>query len=205
MTRVGLKKPVLLNLKITNKMLKTNAIETIKICFDLLVKIKGSKEPIYILDIARELKIKQTDLMQFILDNSNLFHCYEGKKTGKLVISRVYLSAIDNWQTEEWLDHQIKIKEKYFYVSEYDNYGYMSGYYIAYDEEKDDKLYLWRNTKVKVDDLKEKLSLKPASYNIGGMYDSGTIYPNGYEITSDQLDLLKLEGYTFNDYRPLSK
>ena len=64
---------------------------------------------------------------------------------------------------------------------------------------------LWRNTKEKIDGLKERFNLKQAGYYIGGYGDSSYCTPNGVEISTDAINLLKTEGYTFNTYRTLSQ
>lgn len=65
-------------------------IRKIKECFNLLQQIKGTREVVFVPELARELKVKQTELMQYILDNPKLFYTYNGKKTGKLVIGKIY-------------------------------------------------------------------------------------------------------------------
>lgn len=205
-------------------------ISTVKETFDLLRKANASP---YILvpELAKELKITKTVLTKYIIENTKLFYtetCYS-YKTKKFISSfagrkyrdekqvknrnlgmgilNVYLLPEDNYRTDEWLISQIKGKAKYFHISEYDNYGYIGGYYIAYDTDTQDEFrrYKWRNTADKVNDLQKRFKLRKAAYYIGGFGDSSLCEPNGFEITLDQINELKKEGYTFNDFKPLTQ
>lgn len=111
--------------------------------------------------------------------------------------------AKDNPETEEWLQYQKEINQKTLFVKEYDNYGYISGYYLPIDS-PEEKIGQYRNTKEKIELIAKSLKLKPASYMIGGLGDSGTINPWGFEISIDQINKLKLKGYIFNEFKPLS-
>jgi len=181
-------------------------IKEIQLKLELLKKIYGYWE-IKLIELAKELKVSKTDLMQFVLDHPKLFKGREvtGKNYKALGyhIEQVYLEAKDNPETEEWLQYQKEINQKTLFVKEYDNYGYISGYYLPIDS-PEEKIGQYRNTKEKIESIAKALRLKPASYMIGGFGDSSKITPWGFEISIDQINKLKLKGYIFNEFKPLS-
>ena len=84
------------------------SIAEIQLKLDLLKKIYGFWE-IKLIELAKELKVSKTDLMQFILDNPKLFKGREvtGKNYKVLGyhIEQVYLEAKYNPETAEWLQY----------------------------------------------------------------------------------------------------
>lgn len=113
-------------------------IAEIKRRFDL-IKIVNNKKYCLVTELAKELKVSITDLMQFILNNPKLFYTnnqwsYKDKvvyrnvagmkfkdidriknKNLGLGIEQVYISPEDNFRTEEWLQKQITDKAKYIH------------------------------------------------------------------------------------------
>lgn len=194
-----------------------------------LLKMANNQKYCLIPELAKELKVSKTDLMQFVLDNPKLFHSdaqwsYKDKvvyrtmsgvkfkdtdrvknKNLGLGVEQVYLSPEDNFRTEEWLQKQIADKAKYIHVSEFDYYG-VQGYYISIDKQGDSKYreWKWRNTEAKVKDIHSLDVLHKATFYTGGLGDSSS-HPVDYAISPDGLDKLKQAGWTFNQLRPLSK
>ena len=194
-----------------------------------LLKMANNKKYCLIPELAKELKVSKTDLMQFILDNPKLFHTdnqwsYKDKvvcrhmagvklkdnekvknKNLGLGIEEVYLSPEQNFRTEEWLQTQIVSKAKYIYISEFDYYG-VQGYYISIDKEGDSKYreWKWRNTGAKVKEIQLLGVLHKATFYTGGLGDSSA-HPVDYAISPDGLDKLKQAGWTFNQLNPLSR
>lgn len=60
----------------------------IKRRFDLYCKVKNV-EAVTVTDLARELSIKQTDLMQIILDHPHIYGWRKGFKTGAALIIEI--------------------------------------------------------------------------------------------------------------------
>lgn len=194
-------------------------IEEIKRRVDLL-KMANNKKYCLIPELAKELKVSKTDLMQFVLDNPKLFHTdnqwtykvmprsqtvVKNKNLG-LGIEQVYLLPEDNFRTEEWLQKQIIDKAKYIYISEFNNYGQIEGYYIGTDEESDSKYkeWLWRNAEAKVKEVQSLGVLHKSTFYMGGFGDSSA-YPVDYAISPDGLDKLTQAGWTFNKLNPISR
>lgn len=184
-----------------------------------LLKMANNKKYCLISELAKELKVSKTDLMQFILDNPKLFHT-DNQWTYKVMprsqqittdknlglgIEEVYLSPEDNFRTDEWLQKQIIDKAKYIHVSEFDYYG-VQGYFIKIDKESDSKYkeHLWRNTESKVKKVKSLGVLHMGTFYSGGFGDSSA-HPVDYAISPDGLDELIRAGWTFNKLRPLSR
>ena len=92
-----------------------------------LLKMANNKKYCLIPELAKELKVSKTDLMQFILDNPKLFHT-DNQWTYKVMlrsqkvapnknlglgIEEVYILPEDNFRTEEWLQKQKVEKARY--------------------------------------------------------------------------------------------
>lgn len=201
----------------------------IKRKFDLL-KMANASDFCLISELAKELKVSKTDLMQFVLDNPKLFHAedkYSYKKKSyttivsgmrykdtKMVkdkalglgIVSVYLNPEDNFRTEEWLQKQIVEKAKYIHISEFDNYGYIEGYFIQIDEESNSNYreHVWRNTIAKVKEIQSLGITSKETFYYGGFGDYSKC-PVDYAINSNGLEVLKGAGWTFNKLNPLSR
>ena len=161
---------------------------------------------ISVVDLAKEMSVKFTDLMLFINENNLLFDTCIKKYKGKdlLCILQVFQNESENPKTKLWLENKISNMAKYLFVKEYDNYGQISGYYIQPDESGEHKYELWRNTEKKINDIQKRFGLKEASYGIGGFGDySVKKKKNGFEISLNQINELKGEGWTFNEFKPI--
>lgn len=184
-----------------------------------LLKMANNKKYCLISELAKELKVRKTDLMQFILDNPKLFHT-DNQWTYKVMprsqkittdknlglgVEEVYLSPEDNFRTEEWLQKQVIDKAKYIHVSEFNYYG-VQGYFIEIDKEGDSmyREWIWRNTESKVKEIKSLGVLYMDTFYSGGFGDSSA-HPVDHAISPDGLDELIRSGWTFNKLNPLSK
>ncbi len=204
-------------------------IAEIKRKFELLQQVNSSKLCL-ISELAKELKVSKTDLMQFVIDNPKLFHTetkysyktksyitticghkfrdtkkVENKNLG-LAIADVYLSTEDNFRTDEWLQKQIIEKAKYIHISEFDNYGRIEGYYIRVDEENNSEYreHIWRNTLAKIKEIQSLGFTHKGVFYYGGFGDCAKCYFD-YIITPNELGSLKSTGWTFNKLRPISR
>lgn len=185
-----------------------------------LLKMANNKKYCLIPELAKELKVSKTDLMQFILDNPKLFHTdnqwtykamprsltvVKNKNLG-LGIEQVYILPEDNFRTEEWLQKHIIDKAKYIYISEFNNYGQIEGYYIGIDKESESRYreWLWRNTESKVKEIQSLGVLHKDTFYMGGYGDSSA-HKIDYAISTDGLDKLTQSGWTFNKLNPISR
>ena len=134
-----------------------------------------------IADVAREMGIKKTALMQFIDDNPKNFRIQEititsakgVKKTLGLGIQKVYLTAEQNPETEEWLAKQKANWEKKLHVYEQTYYGQHEFWCFPEEYDQDSRRYhLWRNTPEKFKELEEMGILKKTTQWYGGLGDS---------------------------------
>lgn len=186
-----------------------------------LLKMANNNRYCLISELAKELRVRKTDLMQFVLDNPKLFYAeniwlYKGATRSKsyeqtehknlgIGIKEVYLSAEDNFRTEEWLQKQIATKARYIHISEFDYYG-IQGYYIKIDKEDDSEYreWIWRNTESKVKEIESLGVLHMDTFYSGGFGDSSA-HTVDYAISPDGLDELIRAGWIFNKLNPLSK
>lgn len=134
-------------------------------------------------DVAKEMAAKKTELMQFIEDNPKLFSVYRidrqtknVTKTLGLGIGKVYLTANENPDTEEWLDDRISEWDKKIHVSEMTYYGQHEYYYIPEDDPNSDsstyaKQGKYRNTPEKIKALVDAGILKKVPVGIGSLGD----------------------------------
>ena len=131
-----------------------------------------------ITDVAKEMGIKKTVLMQYIEDHPKLFDVIEATsksakgvvKTLGLGIRKVYLTPEENPVTEEWLAVKKKEWEKKIQVFEQTYYGQHEFWYLAADNERGRK-NLWRNTPEKIQALIDAGAIKMEKSGYGGFSD----------------------------------
>lgn len=202
-----------------------------------ILKVVNNKSYVLITELAKELKIGKVELADYVMHNQKLFYaenCFTYKninvkrrlwpndpkstyastatvinKSLGMGLLEVYLNAVENYRTNEWLEHQIISCEKFIYISEVDNYGQIEGYYIGTDEKKEradeDKYrsYKWRNTVDKVKWLKDNAFTNQYSFVMGGFGDSWTFKVDN-AITLNKINELKAQGWTTNKFQPLA-
>ena len=141
-------------------------------------------------DVAKEMAVKKTELMQFIEDNPKLFSVYRidrqtknTTKTRGLGIGKVYLKTDENPDTEEWLNDKIAEWDKKIHVAEMTYYNHHEYYYIPEDDpESNNPTYAkqgkYRNTPEKIKELVDAGILKksPAGYGCFGDYHECKLY-----------------------------
>lgn len=136
-----------------------------------------------IADVAKEMSVKKTEIMQFIEDNPKLFSIYRIDITTKtttknlgLGIGKVYLKANENPDTEEWMNDKIAEWDKKIHVAEMTYYDQHEYYYIPEDDPKSEnstyaKQGKYRNTPAKIKELVDAGILKKSSAGYGGLGD----------------------------------
>ena len=163
-------------------------ISEIKRIAELLQKV-NCEHIALISEVAKEMGVKKTALMQFIENNPKLFKLGEKVKRTKntqttlgLGIMTAYLSADENPDTEEWIEKMKKAWEKKIHIGEQTYYGCHEYWLIP--EEGDGKERKYRNTPEKIKFLEEKGIIKKISGGYGGFSDyyRTEYYPYGYEV-----------------------
>lgn len=147
----------------------------IKKMVDLIMKVNCQNYAL-ISEVAKEMGMKKTAVMQFVDDNPKLFKLVEVKKGDKvqgLGIRVVYETPEQNPVTEEWLtikkaEWAMKIK-----VFEMTYYGCHEFYYLAVDDPKYNSLreHLWRNTPEKIQTLLDAGVICEKTTCYGGLGD----------------------------------
>ena len=134
-------------------------------------------------EVAKEMGVKKTALMQYIDDNPKLFKLGEKIKRTKntqttlgLGIITTYLSADENPDTDEWLTKMKKEWENKIHIEEQTYYGCHEYFYIPEDSPNstyDDyrKLGMYRNTPERIKVLEKKGIIKKVSGGYGGFSD----------------------------------
>ena len=153
-----------------------------------------------IADVAREMGIKKTALMQFIEDNPKNFNIQEVtvtsakgvKKTLGLGIRKVYLTAEENPDTEEWLEKQKALWEKKVHISSQYYYGQLEFHHITVDN-SDGKKNLYRNTPEKIQQLEEAGLITKSDCWYGGLSDSYKI--ETYRVNSEVIKAIEDAGW----------
>ena len=154
-----------------------------------------------IADVAREMGIKKTALMQFIEDNPKNFSIQEititsakgVKKTLGLGIRKVYLTAEENPVTEEWLAKQKSLWEKKVHISSQYYYSQLEFHHITVDS-SDGKKNLYRNTPEKIQELEEAGLITKTECWYGGLSDSYKI--ETYRVNSEDIKKIEDAGWT---------
>ena len=153
-------------------------ISEIKRITELLQKVNCERIAL-ISEVAKEMGVKKTALMQFIEDNPKLFKLGEKVKRTRntqvtlgLGIMRAYLSADENPDTEEWMGRMKKEWENKIHIGEQTYYGVHEYWLIPVDDPKNtDKTGMYRNTPEKIKFLEEKGIIKKTTGGYGGLSD----------------------------------
>jgi hypothetical protein len=207
-------------------------IVQLKNIVELLQKANNLKYAL-LAEVAKELKVSKTDLMKFIEDEPGRVYCenvwsYKEKKVKRrlwpndpnsvyidtemvknrslgLGIVSVYLLERDNYRTNAWLRHKIETCDKTLQITEWDNYGYIEGYYVSIDS-KDTKLRegYWRNTSEKLQWLKDNNFLYSTTFSTGGFGDC-SIHKIDSAISPESIQKLKVLGWQINELKPLAQ
>lgn len=171
-----------------------------------LVKKVNCENLALISEVAKEMGVKKTALMQFIEDNPKLFkidtyytYTKRDRKVKGLAICKVYLTPGENPDTEEWMEKMRKAWENKIHVGEQTYYGYHE-YWLIPEDDADSKEGKYRNTPEKIKFLEEKGIIKKVSGGYGGLSDyyRTEYYPYGEEVQKALEDI----GWTtdFNEH-----
>lgn len=154
--------------------------------------------PLVVVEMAKELGVKRTELMQFINEHSKNINTKNrsvgkrGHETEVLYVSGIYLNPHENPLTEEyaedrWKEHRIKLYKV-------EDYGYICGFALMpYDPEHDwHSCEAWENQK---DDVKAFLEIPEVKDKIGfakgGFGDGWTDYQENAFRQDDAEAVLK--------------
>lgn len=164
-------------------------ISEIKRIAELLQKVNCERIAL-ISEVAKEMGVKKTVLMQFIEDNPKLFKLGEKVKRTKntqttlgLGIMTAYLSADENPDTEEWMEKMRKAWKNKIHVGEQTYYG-QHEYFCIPEENVNNKEGKYRNTPEKIKFLEEKGIIKKVKGGYGGLSDyyRTEYYPYSEEV-----------------------
>ena len=147
-------------------------------------------------DVSKEMGIKKTALMQFIVDNPKLFKLVEvtkKEKTVGLAIKKVYMTAEENPATEEWLEKMKALWEKKIHISSQYYYGQLEFHHIAVDS-TEGKKNLYRNTPEKIQELENAGLITKSECWYGGLSDSYKI--ETYRVNSEDIKKIEAAGWT---------
>ena len=165
-------------------------------CFYFYNKAFGDRYP-YVSELARELGIKTTVLMKFILNNKDYFEINQDKKGA--FIRKVYADLKDKVGTNEYVAF---LKEKYKntiilepIIIEYTTD--VSCHLIRTEEENGDRFKEWGNTPEKIEKIKSFLG--KTSVTQGGFGDCYTYEVDNY-ISKKNIELLISQGWEFINY-----
>lgn len=164
-----------------------------------LLKQVDQTNIVLIADVAKEMGVKKTQLMQHINENPNLFSIGDvviNKKLKGLGIKFSYNSLEENPKTDEWLRNQQKTNAKTLWVTYWDNYGRKEGMYVNGDDANDMfRKGLWRNSSEKINSLMERGILFTTQFYVGGWCDC-TTHNITTAINNEGIQTLKKEGWT---------
>lgn len=149
-------------------------------------------------EVAKEMGMKKTAVMQFIDDNPKLFKLVEVTKKGNVVglgIHTVYTDPAENPVTEEWLDKKKEEWANKIKVSEMSYYGVHEFYFLAVDEPRTNSLRenLWRNTPEKIQTLLDAGVICEKTTCYGGLGDCSNW--EGLLLTTDAEAAIKELGW----------
>ena len=138
------------------------SIDHVRYRYKLLTEIYQGNQ-IKLVDLAEELDVKKTDLMQFILDNKNYFALTMVTTAAGLVISKIYDKLEDNPITQEWLQKKINDNKKTIWMSPIKEFNNLMGWCLCETtKDPDPSVFLnenratkWKNTKEKLEEVKK--------------------------------------------------
>ena len=168
-----------------------------------LVKTVNCSTWALIPEVAREMGVKKTALMQFIQDNPKLFRVVEARKRAAngrttslgLAICFVYLTPEQNPETEEWLAVKRREWEKKLHVDAMNYYNQLEFFHICEDpKDENNRYHLYRNTPEKIKVLTDAGILKKEKCIYGGLSDCYTM--ETCRVTSELIQKLKDAGWT---------
>lgn len=176
--------------------MKNLNLKDIKECFELY-KVAFNKKP-YISILAKELGVKTTISMKFIVANDKHFQLYTDKQG--TYISQVYVELKDKEGTNEYVEYN---KEKYkntiFLTKLIIPYSDIVSFHIVEtDKEKDNiRSNEWRNTPSKINKIRCYLQQNTFT---GGCY--GDSYTRKYDnyLSKQNIKLLMSQGWQFVNY-----
>jgi len=183
-----------MELAITEIIRITNLVKKVNCCNYALVA-----------EVAKEMGVKKTALMQYIIDNPKLFDCCEYAPKGKvkgLAIHSVYPTPYENPLTDEWLGlMKAKWAKKLHVFGKY-YYGVLEFYYIDIDRTKDyNRFNEYRNTEEKIKELEDAGILKRETCGYGGFGDYSKV--DTFRVTEELLEKLAAAGWT-TDYEEVN-
>ncbi len=171
-------------------------IEEVKRIFDLTKKVNCAHSA-KVAEVAKEMGVKKTALMQYIEDNPKLFETKTDDKG--LIIKDVYLTFEENPHTDEWLAVKKKEWEKKVCIFEKTYYHVHEFYYIDVDFPKDYGPWRtdeYRNTKEKIEELEKAGIITKSKLTYGGLSDYYTM--EAYAVDSKVLKAIEDYGWTTN-------
>ena len=178
----------------TSTRIKVIDISEVNRIAELLKKVDCTNYAL-ISDVSKEMGIKKTALMQFIEDNPKLFSLVEVTKNSKTVglgIKRIYLTAEQNPETEEWLNLQKELWKKKIHISSQYYYNQLEFYHIAEDTSAG-KRNLYRNTPEKIQELEKAGLITKSECWYGGLSDCYKI--ETYRVNSEVIKAIEDAGW----------
>lgn len=175
--------------------MKNLNLKEVKECFELY-KVAFNKKP-YVSNLAKELGVKTTTLMKFIVENDKHFQLYTDKQG--TYISQVYVELKDREGTDEYVEYnKQKYKNTIFLKPVYYDYTKDVAFHYVPEDEKDDKRSSeWRNTSDKMTKIKQYLGQN--TFTGGGIGDSYTRKYDNY-LSKENIKLLMSQGWQFVNY-----
>lgn len=177
-------------------------IREIKRIVELTKKVNCESSAL-ISEVAKEMGVKKTALMQFIEDSPKLFALVKRERRTKnkvttigMAIKRVYLNAEDNPDTEEWLIKMQKEWYKKLHVGVQTYYGVLEYYFFPVEDNG------YRNTKEDMAGLEREGVLVKTDTGYGGLGDY--YHTSVYLVNDAQLNRLKEAGWT-TDFEEIKK
>lgn len=171
-------------------------LEKVKECHELFKMAFGGTP--YVAELAKELDVKATELMRFIVNNQTRFLLTDGEKG--TIVSDIGVYLKDKVGTSEWLEDSIeKYKNTIFLDKHYieplsDDVGF---HYVKQDSFDAYKSNEWRNTADKMNKIKPYLSNKVAT--IKTFLDFHKREFDNY-LSKENIKLLTYQGWKFENY-----
>lgn len=164
---------------------KDLTFEEVEECRKLL---KQMGEPVTPQNLAKELGVKKTDMMRFLLEGGYHFDMTEWTKHNKyyqvvkkwITVDKVFVNEIDNPRNPEWLPMMKAKYAKLIHLRKVEDYGYPLGWKLVVDP-KGREGFGWRNTEEKLKAIEDAGLLKTATFCFGGFGDGWNEHYLGFK------------------------
>ena len=140
---------------------------TVEDVFRVLSALWKMNELTTIPAVAKDLNVNRVDFFYWVTETFKYnFRIEKDERSQKPVITGFYKDKINNPENPDWLPYMKEKFAKHIYFRKILDYGYLLGWTPASDPQAE-----WRNTKEKIEAIREAGFIKDTKFCFGGIGD----------------------------------